>query len=326
MRLTFATTFIGICLLAGCNAADDASRAEAAEPSAPAVPVEEWTVENLGGAYVDAGDGAPVVLIVPGSGPTDRDGNNRLGVAAASYRLLADALYARGVSTVRVDKRGLFSSAGAGDGNAVTVDIYAEDYRLWKKTIRERTGVSCVYMLGHSEGALMVSAAAVGQDDVCGLILVSGAGRKLGDVLREQLRANPANGPILDQAFGAIDAIEAGEDVDVDALHPALRPLFARPVQNYLKSLFVADPAAIAGAAGVRTLIVHGETDLQTSIEDAQLLAEATGGTLRIIGGVNHVLKEAPASRAANLATYADPDLPIAPPVVDAVADFVKKE
>ena len=64
-----------------------------------------------------------VVLIIPGSGPTDRDGNSAGGVLAAPYRLLAEALAARGVTTVRIDKRGLAGSAGATpDGTAVTID------------------------------------------------------------------------------------------------------------------------------------------------------------------------------------------------------------
>lgn len=34
----------------------------------------------LAGTYVDAGKDAPVAIIIPGSGPTDRDGNNPLGI------------------------------------------------------------------------------------------------------------------------------------------------------------------------------------------------------------------------------------------------------
>jgi hypothetical protein len=64
----------------------------------------------LAGSLLDAGKGAPVVLIIPGSGPTDRDGNNPLGITAAPYRLLAEALAAKRVSSVRIDKRGMFGS------------------------------------------------------------------------------------------------------------------------------------------------------------------------------------------------------------------------
>src|SRR6476660_9152363 len=85
-------------------------------------------VGPLAGTYVDAGKNAPVMLIIPGSGPTDRDGNNPLGITAAQYRLLAEALASKGISSVRIDKRGMFGSkAAVPDANAVTVGDYAID-------------------------------------------------------------------------------------------------------------------------------------------------------------------------------------------------------
>ena len=73
-----------------------------------AIPVTAPGPEGpLAGTFVDAGKTAPVVLIIPGSGPTDRDGNNPMGITAAPYRMLAEALATKGVSTVRIDKRGL---------------------------------------------------------------------------------------------------------------------------------------------------------------------------------------------------------------------------
>ena len=86
----------------------------------------------LAGTLLDAGKRAPVVVILPGSGPTDRDGNNPLGVTAAPYRLLAQGLAARGVTTVRIDKRGLFGSRAAiANPNAVTIADYAADAHAW---------------------------------------------------------------------------------------------------------------------------------------------------------------------------------------------------
>ena len=286
----------------------------------------EISAGKLSGLHIDTGADSPVILIVPGSGPTDRDGNNPQGVNANIYKHLAEQLAARSISTVRVDKRGMFSSAAAGDPNAVTVEVYAEDYRNWVDTIGRETGRSCVYLLGHSEGATMVSAAAKGRSDICGLLLVSGAGRPFGDLLREQLRANPANAPILDQALQAIDDLEAGKRVNTRKLHPALRGLFAEPVQGFLISLFAVDPATLAQEAGQRTLVLQGSTDLQTSQEDAALLAAAVGVEPVILDGVNHILKLAPADRAQNFATYNDPDMPVAVSVIDAIDEFVSEK
>jgi pimeloyl-ACP methyl ester carboxylesterase len=267
-----------------------------------------------------------VVLIVPGSGPTDRDGNNPLGVAASPYRLIAEGLAERGISSVRVDKRGMFGSAGAiADPNAVTLADYAADVHAWIATIRERTGTACVFVLGHSEGAVVALEAAGEPDGICGLLLVSGPGRRLSDVMRAQFESNPANAPILPQVLGAIATLEAGGTVDASTLHPALAGLFAPAVQPFLRDLFSRDPATMIAGLDLPVLILQGETDIQTSAEDARRLSAANPkAQLRLLPGVNHLLKAAPADDlAAHLATYADRDLPLAPGVVDALAAFV---
>ena len=280
----------------------------------------------LKGTMVDAGRGRPVVLIVPGSGPTDRDGNNPLGVAASTYRLLAEGLAARGVSSVRVDKRGMFGSAAAvPDANAVTVADYARDVHAWIDAIRGRAGARCVWVLGHSEGGLVALAAAARPTGLCGLVLVSTPGRPAGALLREQLRANPANAPLVPQAEAAIAALEKDESVDPAALHPALAPLFAAPVQGFLRSLFAVDPAALARAYRGPVLIVQGGRDLQVPKADARALAAADPrAKLVVVEGANHVLKAVGShDRTANLATYADPALPLADGIVGPIADFV---
>ena len=193
--------------------------------------VSEISAGGLAGTIVSARDSDPVVLIVPGSGPTDRDGNSPLGVKTDAYRLLAEGLAEERVASVRIDKRGMFGSAAAGDPNAVTPADYVADIHAWIDTIKAARGSECVFLLGHSEGALMVSLAAQGRKDVCGLILVAGMGRTMGDVIRQQLRDNPANAPVLDEAMSALAELAAGRRVDVSAMHPALVPLFAPQVQ-----------------------------------------------------------------------------------------------
>ena len=282
----------------------------------------------LEGTLLEAGKSAPVVLIIPGSGPTDRDGNNPLGVTAAPYRLLAEALAAKGVSSARIDKRGMFGSkAAVADANKVTIADYAADTHNWVDAIHKRTGAKCVWVLGHSEGALVALASAQNPDGMCGVILVSGAGRRMSDIIREQLRANPANAPVLDSAMAAIDSLEQGRHVDVTDMHPALQCLFAPQVQDFLIDMFRQDPARLAAAVKLPMLIVQGERDVQVSVADAKALATAQPkARLVLIPAMNHVLKDvASDDRAANVATYADPSLPVDSTAVDAIASFVKR-
>jgi fermentation-respiration switch protein FrsA (DUF1100 family) len=144
-------------------------------------------------------------------------------------------------------------------------------------------------------------------------------------VIRDQLRANPANAPVLPQAMPALDALEAGKRVDTAGMHPALLPLFAPQVQGFLISLFSYDPAALVAKLRLPVLILQGERDLQVSVGDAKRLAAADpAAKLVLLPDVNHVLKTvASDERNVNFATYADPSLPLAPGIVDAIAGFL---
>lgn len=308
-----------------------AAAAVLATTSTAGVAHEEVTAPGpdgiLAGTLIRPAEGKPIVLIVPGSGPTDRDGNNPLGVTAAPYRLLAEALGERGIGSLRIDKRGLFASKTAiADPNAVTIAAYGDDVAAWVAAARQATGRDCVWLMGHSEGGLIALAAANRVDHLCGVIVVAAPGMKMGDVLRAQLRANPANAPILPQALGAIDALERGERVDVAGFHPALQGLFNPAVQGFLADMMAYDPAALAANIGLPLLIVQGGKDLQVprANGDALHAAQPAAGYV-VIPAMNHVLKDIDSDAPqANMAAYGDASLPIAPELVDAIAGLVE--
>ncbi len=261
-------------------------------------------------------------LIIAGSGPTDRDGNSPLGVSASSYRMLAEGLAAQGIATVRTDKRGVGESAAALTAEAdLRFTHYSDDARAWAAETARLTGQPCAWLIGHSEGALVALVAVAGGDEaVCGLVLLAGPGRPIGAVLREQLANAPE--PLRSQAGAILGELEAGRPVtDVP---PQLAALFRPSVQPYMISWLPLDPAALVAAWDGPVMIGQGTTDIQVGLTDANALAAARpDARLAIWEGVNHLLKIAPADRAANMATYRDPTLPLAPGVVDDVAGFI---
>lgn len=291
---------------------------------------EELTIAgphgSLAGTLIRPAPYAATVVIVPGSGPTDRDGNNPLGVTAAPYRLLADALRERGFGSLRIDKRGMFASkAAVSDANAVTIDDYAGDVAAWAAAAKAETASPCIWLLGHSEGGVVALAAAQRAKDLCGVILVAAPGRPIGAVLREQLQANPANAPILDPAFKALARLEAGKRVNVAKLPAPLQALFAEPVQGFLIDLLAHDPAALAAEVPLPLMIVSGGKDLQVGpAEGAALRAARPDARHAVVLEMNHVLKDvAGDDRAANLAAYADASLPVSPKLVDLLTGFM---
>ena len=312
LRLLRAGVAAALCLIAMPALAEELS---IAGPHGP-----------LAGTLIRPAPYAATVVIVPGSGPTDRDGNNPLGVTAAPYRLLAEALHERGFGSLRFDKRGLFGSKAAiPDANAVTIDDYAGDVAAWAAAAKAATGSPCIWLLGHSEGGLVVLAAAGRSPEICGVILVAAPGRPMGQVLREQLSANPANAPLIKQAFKAIDRLEAGKRVKTAKLAAPFQALFAEPVQGFLIDMLARDPATLARAVTVPLMIVSGGKDLQVGpAEGAALRAAQPGARHAVVLEMNHVLKDVEGEdRGSNLAAYGDPSLPISPKLVDLVTAFM---
>ncbi|MBE7375560.1 alpha/beta hydrolase [Pseudomonas lopnurensis] len=262
----------------------------------------------------------PVALLIAGSGPTDRDGNNP-GGRNDSLKRLAQGLAKRGVASLRYDKRGVGASlAAAPDERDLSVEAYADDALAWSAKLRSDPRFAELILIGHSEGALIASLAAP-RSEATALIAIAGSGRPIDEVLREQLqgRLPPA---LLASSHYLIDELKAGR-THAQVPEP-LQVLFRPSVQPYLISLFAQDPAAAFAAVGIPALIVQGRTDIQIGIEDARALARAKpDARLALIDGMNHVLRIVPADDR-QLASYDDPERPIAHALLERIAEFLQ--
>jgi alpha-beta hydrolase superfamily lysophospholipase len=278
------------------------------------------TVDAAGFAATLAGDpsAARAALFLSGSGPTDRDGNSRLGIRAGTLGKLAAALAGVGIASLRYDKRGLPGSPAALE-TSLTFDSLVDDAARILDWLEDRRGERPAALVGHSEGGL-VALALARRRAVARMVLLATPGRPLAALIEEQLAVLPAD---LRQRSRAILASLAagGAEPDVPA---ALAPLFRPSVQPYLRSLMALDPAALLRESTAPVLLVGGGHDLQVGRADFDALTAGRPDAERLwITGMNHVLVASPAERAANLASYGDPGAVLAPGLVAAVARFL---
>ena len=104
--------------------------------------------------------------------------------------------------------------------------------------------------------------------------------------------------------------------------------MLCRPsVQPFLMTWLKYDPAKEIASLKIPILVVQGTTDLQTSVDDAKLLAASNkNARLVTIESMNHVLKNAPSpSLIGQAKAYSDPSVPLEPRLVEEVVGFVQK-
>ena len=265
------------------------------------------------------------VLIIAGSGPTDRNGNSLVtGIATNTYKMLADSLAVHGYASLRYDKRGIAASVAAGaDESQLTFDAYIDDAAAWAEWLATDERFDRVVLAGHSEGGLIALVAAKRTDKVVAVVTLAGVGESIDATLRRQLGTQPE--PYRSECMRIIDELKAGRTVS-DPM-PELAALFRPSVQPFLISQMRYEPATEARTLTQPLLVVQGTTDIQINLNDAIKLSTVNPRTrLAIISEMNHVLKPcASLDQQAQMMTYINDTLPLAPTLVATIADFLSK-
>ena len=282
--------------------------------------VLETPTGNIEGTLlVPSKEHSPLVLIIAGSGPTDRNGNN-ISLQNNSLKMIAQGLYMNDISSFRFDKRGISRSAAAGMSEEdLRFEHYIEDVQQWCSLLKEDSRFSSFIILGHSEGSLigMIASQTVSPDK---FISLAGPGFSMQATLRRQLADQPVY--ILSMSLPIIEQLEKGKTVD--SVPPLINMLFRPSIQPYLISTFKYDPVIEISKVQSPVLIVQGTTDIQIQVEDAKKLAAANSNSeLVIIEGMNHILKEADANRFLNLRTYGDPNLELKQGLIEKITKFI---
>lgn len=321
LLLSFLTLSIATIPTAVSGAADTAKN----PPIEEAVKMQTPTGDLFGTLTVPrSASKIPVVLIIAGSGPTDRNGNSPVFKGQNNaYKMLAEALAKNGIASLRYDKRGIAESAHALKIESdIRFDDSINDAAAWLKQLRKDKRFSTLTVVGHSEGS-MVGMVAAQNGNADGYVSVSGTGRPASQIILDQLKGNiPTDA--YKSAEGIVASMNAGKLVAT--VPPGLEALFRPSVQPYIISWFKYDPAAEIAKLKVPVLVVQGTTDIQVPVKDAKLLAASKpDARLLLIDGMNHVLKDVPDDKAQQIASYSDPSLAIDPTLVSEIIKFVNK-
>ncbi len=233
----------------------------------------------------------PALLLIAGSGPTDRDWNSRLLPGDnGSGRLLAEALGRRGVVVLRYDKRGTGDTEFSGE---LSWDDYLAEQRAGLALLASRDFVdrSNIYPAGHSEGGIhAVRLAGEPGTPLAGLILLATPGRTMMETVIDQIRAQIRLGnatpekeeQLIDGLRTVLEHCAAGEEMDLSLLGGDLGLLSVamafqqKAAQAFIREILVFDPAAALAGSGLPSLIINGDRDMQVKPDpDADLLLEA---------------------------------------------------
>lgn len=267
-------------------------------------------------------DTMTVCLIIPGSGPTDRDGNNGNILQTDMYKMLSDSLATRGYAVLRYDKRGVGDSRETDFSEyGLTFEHYVSDAARWIKSLKANPRFSKVVVIGHSEGSLigMLAADSSGAD---AFVSLEGAGTSADSLILNQLKTQQLT--IYEEAARITKRLKAGQTVDTVSAY--LQAVYRPQIQGYLRSWFRYHPVTEIQKMKIPVLIIQGSTDLQTTpAEGLALKAAKPDAEYLYISGMNHVLKSAPTDRGMNLATYVNKGAPLHPELIPGLVAFLQK-
>jgi pimeloyl-ACP methyl ester carboxylesterase len=268
----------------------------------------------------------PVALIVAGSGPTDRNGNSAGALRAQNnsnlYAILAWQLANAGIASVRYDKRVLGDNLQKIDLASTSIDDFVADAIAGARRLVDDRRFSKVILIGHSEGAELVLQAVNRGAPAAGIVMISGAGRPIIPILREQIAKQLPPTEIVkwDSAFARYLRGEATGDV-----HPGLMSLLQPTNRHFMQTWVKYDPAVEIAKVKVPVLIVQGGRDIQVSEADARSLKAAQpAAKLVVIPAANHVFRAADShDRLTQMKLYVDPTIPVVPELTPAIVGWI---
>lgn len=258
-----------------------------------------------------------LAIIIAGTGPTDREGNNGQ-MTNNSLKYLSESLSENDISTFRFDKRGVGKSLSASiEEKDLRFEDYIKDVSALVDYFSKDQRFSSIVLIGQAEGSLLGMIAA-NDEKVSKFISISGLGRPADEVLKDQLKQQyglKVLEPILNNIKQGIIVTELGQ------LKSFLRP----SIQPYLNSWFKYDPLNEITKLSIPVLLLQGDKDIQIKLNDFELLkAACPNAECRVISKMNHVFRLIKGGVDENLTSYYDSQLPISKALSKSIIKFIK--
>lgn len=263
-----------------------------------------------------------LLIIIPGSGPTDRNGNLQLARNNA-LRLLAEKLTASGIATFRYDKRVLtLLKRGGLEEEKLRFEDFVVDAVSTVNYFRDRTKYQNIYIVGHSQGSL-VGMIAAQQSTITGFISLAGPGQSIDATILSQIALQvPELKENAQEAFRQLK-----ENGKVKSYSPALASIFRKESQPFMASWMQYIPTEEIKKLQTPVLIINGTNDVQVDTKEAEDLKQAKpDAKLVLINNMNHVLRIIEGTDALeNTKSYNESKRPISQELIDVIINFVKK-
>ena len=259
-----------------------------------------------------------LVILIAGSGPTNRSGNSTISGINNSLKYLAEGLTRNGFAVFSYDKR-IFAQMinKTIDEKTLSFEDFINDAKDVVTYFKSQKKYAKIIIAGHSEGSLIGMVAA--KENVDGYVSLAGAGRPIDEVLSEQIAKNsPTMKETVDKDLALLK-----EGKTFDNKNPMLASLFRESVQPYMISWIKYNPQEEIKKLQLPILIINGTKDIQVPPSDAELLHKANPkSTLKIIENMNHIFKEIKVDED-NVKSYSDPKLPVIPELIEVITSFV---
>lgn len=265
----------------------------------------------------NASEATVLAIIIAGSGPTDRNGNQNF-MQNNALKKLAEGLAEGGIATFRYDKRIVKQIRKNNVDPNITFDDFVTDAISVVEYFKNKDAFSRIMVIGHSQGSLVGMLAT--QDRADGFISLAGAGQSIDGVITEQVGTMD---PSLVEPTKRVFA-EMKEGKAVTDYPPALTSIFRADIQPFIRNWMQYDPQTILKQLDVPVLIINGTKDLQVSVEEANRLKQSSeNAELVIIENMNHVLFIIEGGQLENSKSYNESSRPISEELLSSIKDFI---